>query len=193
MTGTYPHPPWPPWPPPPAQPNRRPVVLAAVIAAAAGLVVGAVIGAAVMFFVGSLGVFGPDELTRGPGGKLPLFDLAVGQCANGEITDGSSFGSDATVPCSQSHDFEVYASASPPGVEQAVGYPDPRDLAALAGDHCLLALEAFVGSDYDDSDLDYTAIIPSRAAWEAGDRTVLCALWQVDGDSIVGSARGTHR
>jgi hypothetical protein len=43
------------------------------------------------------------------------------------------------------------------------------------------------------SALDFTRIIPSREAWDAGDRTILCALWQCNLDPMVGSARGTDR
>ena len=180
------------WLPPPAPPpSSRPVVLAAVIAGVAGLLVGAVIGGAIIFVLGSSGAFAPDPLTRGPGGNLARFDLTVGQCANGKVEPGNSFASGAVVPCSASHDFEVYGSIVPPGAEQGVPYPNPGDLAALAGDHCLLAFAAFVGTDVDGSDLDFTGIIPSRAAWQAGDRAVLCALWQIDGDRLVGSAHGS--
>jgi len=200
---THPSPyqwPQPPLPSPP-RPDRRTVVLAAVIAGAAGLLIGAVVGGLVVFALGTSGVFNPDPLTRGPGGKLARFDLAVGQCANGKVEPGSGFGRDAAVPCSESHDFEVYASTVPPGRalseeqdgDRAVRYPNADDLAAFADDHCLLAFEGFVGSDFDGSDLDFTGIIPSRAAWEAGDRTVACALWQADGDSMVGSARDSGR
>jgi hypothetical protein len=150
-----------------------------------------VIGAVGLFAIGNLSA--PHPRTRGPGGELARFDLTVGQCANGEVSPGNSFGSDAAVSCSQAHELEVYASTAAPGMEQPTGYPDPGDLAAFTDDYCLLAFEAFVGSDYVDSDLDYTGIIPSRAAWEAGDRRIICALRHVDGDSMVGSARGTRR
>jgi hypothetical protein len=170
------------------------VVLAAVIAGASGLLVGAVLGGAVVLFVlGGSGVFTPAPLTRGPGGRLARFDLRVGQCANGKVKPGNSFGGDASVSCSQAHDFEVYASTVPPTGEASTRYPRADDLAAFADDHCLLAFEGFVGSDVDQTDLDFTGIIPSRLAWEAGDRTVLCALWRYDGEPTVGSARGTDR
>jgi Septum formation len=75
----------------------------------------------------------------------------------------------------------------------ALRLPAHRRLGAFADDECILAFDAFVGSDIDHSDLDFTSIIPSRAAWDGGDRTILCALWQYDGDPMVGSARGTDR
>jgi hypothetical protein len=147
----------------------------------------------VVFFVGSSGVFMPHPLTRGPGGKLARFDLTVGQCADGKVKPGNSFGGDAAVSCSRSQDFEVSASTDPPGGRERLGYLRTDDLGAFGDDECILAFEAFVGSDIDHSDLDFTSIIPSRAAWDAGDRTILCALWQYDGDPMVGSARGTDR
>lgn len=167
------------------------MVLPAVIAGTTGLLVGMVIGTVGMFAIGNLSA--PDPPTRGPGGELARFDLTVGQCTNGEVSPGNSFGSDAAVSCGQAHDVEVYASTAPPGVEQPSGHPDPGVLAAFTDDCCLLAFEAFVGRDFVESDLEYTGIIPSRAAWESGDRRIVCALWHFDGDSLVGSARGTRR
>src|SRR6266704_2513826 len=184
------------WPPPspyPA-PNRRPVIIAAVVAALAGLLVGVVIGGAVVFVLGVTGVFDPKPLTYGPGGSIAQFELRAGQCADGEVKAGRSYPTAKAVACSGRHDFEVYETASTPGPDVAdAGYPDPRDLAAFADDHCLLAFEAYVGSSIDDSDLDYAGVVPSRDAWDAGDHTVACALWQVDGDRLSGSARDSHR
>lgn len=183
-------------PPPSPSPalNRRPVIIAAVVAALAGLLVGAVIGGAVVFVLGVTGVFDPKPLTYGPGGSIAQFELQAGQCADGEVKAGRSYPTAKALACSGRHDFEVYETASTPGPDVAdAGYPDPRDLAAFADDHCLLAFEAYVGSSIDDSDLDYVGVVPSRDAWEAGDHTVACALWQVDGDRLSGSARDSHR
>jgi hypothetical protein len=182
------------WPPqqPPARTGNRPVVIAAVIAGVAGLVVGAVLAGVVVFAVGAFGAFGafnPDPLTRGPGGALPSFQLLVGQCANGEVAPGESFGSDSAIPCERLHDLEVYASTAAPGQAPGDRYPGADDLALYAEDYCLLAMEAFVGQTYEDSDFDYAGIVPSRAAWQQGDRAVVCALWRYDGEPTIGSAR----
>jgi hypothetical protein len=153
-----------------------------------------VIGGGVVFVLGTSGVFDPKPLTYGVGGSMARFDLQPGQCANGEVKAGRSYPATTAVPCNAGHDFEVYETASTPGLVVAhAGYPDPRDLAAFADDHCLLAFEAYVGSGIDDSDLDYTGVVPSRDAWDAGDRTVACALWQIFGHRLTGSARDSHR
>jgi hypothetical protein len=185
---------WPPPPPPHPVANRRPVIVAAIVGAVAGLLLGLVIGGGVVFVLGVSGVFDPKPLTYGPGGSIARFDLQAGQCANGEVKAGRSYPAATALACSGRHDFEVYETASTPGPDVAdARYPDPRDLAAFADDHCLLAFEAYVGSSIDDSDLDYAGVVPSRDAWDAGDRTVACALWQVDGDRLTGSAQDSHR
>lgn len=185
------------WPPPPSPapaPNRRPVIVAAIVAAVAGLLLGLVIGGGVVFVLGVSGVFDAKPLTYGPGGSMTQFELHAGQCADGEVKAGRSYPAATALSCSAGHDFEVYQTTSTPGPGVAdARYPDPRDLAAFADDHCLLALEAYVGSSIDDSDLDYAGVVPSRDAWNAGDRTVACALWQIDGDRLTGSARDSHR
>jgi Septum formation len=184
------------WPPPPRQPPPRtnwvPVLLAAVIASLAGLLVGGIIGGVVGFGLSSSGAFGPEPLTHGRGGALERFELEAGQCADGEVAPGGSFGADAAVSCSLSHDFEVYAQTSSPGQEQTNRYPGVDDLATFGDDYCLLAFEAFVGTDYSSSSYDYAGIVPTRAAWDRGDRRVICTLWDYEGDPIIGSARATE-
>ena len=185
------------WPPPPTPhpaPSRRPVIVAAIVAAIAGLFLGLVIGAGVVFLLGVNGVFGPKPLTYGVGGSMAQFDLRAGQCGDGEVKAGRSYPAAAAVPCEGEHDFEVYGRSGAPGAD-VVGarYPDPRDLAAFADDQCLLAFEAYVGSTIEDSDLDYAGVVPSRAAWDAGSRTVACALWQIDGERLTTSTRDSRR
>src|SRR6266508_2565862 len=181
------------WPSPPAPapaPNRRPVIVAAIVGAVAGLLLGLVIGGGVVFVLGVTGVFDSKPLTYGPGGSMARLDLQAGQCANGEVKAGQSYPAATAVPCSGRHDFEVYETASTPGPDVAdAGYPGPRDLAAFADDHCLLAFEAYVGSSIDNSDLDFAGVVPSPDAWNAGDHTVACALWQIDGNRLTGSTR----
>jgi hypothetical protein len=179
-----------PWPPqqPPARSSKRPVVIAAVIAGAAGLVVGAVLAGVVVFALGVSGALDPDPLTRGPGGAMPSFQLRVGQCANGEVAPGASFGDDSAIPCERLHDFEVYASTTAPGQAPGGRYPGAEDLALYADDYCLLAMEDFVGQTYEDSDFEYSGIVPSRGGWQEGDRAVVCALWRFDSEPTTGSA-----
>jgi Septum formation len=198
MSGPHPNPTqwqWAPPPPPPPQQSRTdwvPVVLAAVIASVAGLVVGGLLGGLVAMGIDIAGRFDPDPLTYGPGGALARFELEAGQCADGELAEGNGFGAEAAVSCSGSHDFEVYAQTSSPGQQQSNRFPDSRALASFSDDYCLMALEAFVGGDYDSSSYDYASIVPTRAAWDSGDRRVICALFDYDGNPITGSARATE-
>lgn len=183
------------WPPPspyPA-PSNRPVIVAAIVAAVAGLLLGLVIGGGGVFVLGVSGVLDPKPLTYGPGGSIARFDLQAGQCADGKVEAGRSYPAATALSCTGRHDFEVYEIASTPGPGTAARYPDSRDLAAFADDHCLLAFEGYVGSNIADSDLDYAGLVPSREAWGAGDRSVACTLWQIDGDQLTRSARDSHR
>ena len=51
---------------------------------------------------------------------------------------------------------------------------------------------AYVGSSYDDSDLDYGAVAPSRSAWRAGDHRLWCLVNSATYRGGRGSVRNSH-
>ena len=84
------------------------------------------------------------------------------------------------VPCSQPHQQEVYALAPyplPAGTEKTAAYPGEAVLKAFADGACLGAFTAYVGTDYRDSSLFFTYLLPSARGWQAGqDRDVTCVI-----------------
>ena len=51
---------------------------------------------------------------------------------------------------------------------------------------------SFVGMDYDSSVLDITALYPSTDSWKMqDDREVVCAVYDMNGGKLTGSARGS--
>ena len=84
------------------------------------------------------------------------------------------------VPCSQPHQQEVYALAAyplPAGTEKSAAYPGAAPLKAFADGACLSAFAGYVGSDYRDSSLYFTYLLPSARGWQAGDdRDVTCVI-----------------
>jgi hypothetical protein len=90
------------------------------------------------------------------------------------------------VDCSEAHGAEVSAVLEVPGASHR---PGTDDIGYFADDACLLAFQGYVGQDYDSSGYDYDVRVPSRAAWEAADRTVWCL---VDADGAVGSVRNSR-
>jgi hypothetical protein len=117
--------------------------------------------------------------------------LAVGQCFDTDsFTPGSTLdlSSARVVDCAQPHQQEVYAVAIEPSGAGAP-YPGDATFAAFADDSCLGAFQPYTGADYTSSHYDIANARPDAAAWGRGDRTVLCALHDVDFAELTGSAR----
>ena len=124
-------------------------------------------------------------------GNVGAFQLRTGDCFN----DGSSsfageeeISSLPGVPCSQPHDNEVYAV-----FDVNIGsYPEGDGMFELALDQCLDRFESFVGRDYETSDLDILTLYPTTQSWNLqNDREVVCAVYDINGNTLVGSARGS--
>lgn len=105
-----------------------------------------------------------------------------------------------TVGCEAAHDAEVVgvyaladgdvdgAATTRPGV-QLVDRAIRR--AAVAG--CLARFEAFVGTPYAISTLRISARRPTPDTWAAGDRTVVCSIYDSSLKPLVGSMRASRR
>jgi hypothetical protein len=117
--------------------------------------------------------------------------LTVGQCFDTDsFTPGSTLdlSSARVVECVQPHQQEVYATAVEPSGAGAP-YPGDATFAAFADDHCLAAFQPYTGVDYTTSHYDIANARPDSTAWDRGDRTVICALHDVDFAELTGSAR----
>lgn len=157
------------------RPCRRFVGLASVLTLAGGV------------FVGCSGD-GPERDDAGTvvsEGEIHSFDLRVGDCFRdpGEGEVGPVF----VVPCDQPHGFEVYYSFDLPDGSM----PEGRAMEDAWVSGCLSEFEPFVGSPFDSSTLDISAIYPTEDTWEGGDREVLCSVTPYSGESMEGSAAGT--
>lgn len=124
------------------------------------------------------------------GGNVGAFDLRVGDC----FDDASySFNGDAQitslpgVPCSEPHDNEVYAVFD----VNIDSYPGDEGMWELAMDRCLDRFQPFVGLDYESSSLDILTLYPTPESWKLeNDREVVCAVFDVDANKLVGHAQG---
>ncbi|HUX70376.1 MAG TPA: septum formation family protein [Cellulomonadaceae bacterium] len=98
------------------------------------------------------------------------------------------------VPCTQPHQQEVYALAAyplPAGTEKKAAYPGEAVLKAFADGACLGAFAGYVGSDYRDSSLFFTYLLPSARGWQAGDdRDVTCVI-TTTGSTRTSSVKGS--
>lgn len=137
---------------------------------------------------------GRDERIGPPGEGQPLFeDLVPGECFN-EVVDDAAGAVHRMVKtsCDGPHDAEAFARfLLPHGPE--VPFPGEQAVRRLAYAGCLAEFEAYVGSVYAHSELRVAALRPVASSWPAGDRAVLCSLYDGDLEPLVGTSWGTRR
>lgn len=119
------------------------------------------------------------------GEEVGVFSLSVGDCLADVGLD--SISSVTELSCEAAHVYEIYHAYDIPGD----AYPGDDAVVTSAQDNCLAEFEPFVGTTYDDSELDVSYLYPTMESWTLGDdREVLCMLVTVDGSPRTGSAEG---
>jgi hypothetical protein len=114
------------------------------------------------------------------------FDLETGQCLN--EPDAEAVRNVEIVDCSEPHDLEVYRIGELP--DQTF---DPTNIDSASFEICLEAFDGFVGAPYADSELDIYYLIPSEQSWADGDREVVCAVYDLSGERLIGTAENIGR
>jgi hypothetical protein len=132
----------------------------------------------------------PQE-ERSPTGAEDFYlaDLEVGDCLAESSTVDETFGVE-TVPCSEPHGLEVFASVNLPEGDGA--FPGYQVIDAQAEQMCVAEFEGFVGLPHEQSALEIRFMTPSEEGWRAGERLVHCAVYDPAGE-VSGSLRGTER
>jgi len=118
-------------------------------------------------------------------GQQDVFQVNVGDCFNNTDSSSEEVSEIPAVPCAEPHDNEIYYLFDLPGTDYPVDTPDQAD----AG--CYAQFPAFVGLDYESSELDFYPIYPTADTWSTGDREVICAIYadaQTTG-TLAGAAR----
>lgn len=145
------------------------------------------LGAASLTLAGCslLGNVGNDtQAPSGEGDSTDVFTLEVGDCLNDAGVEGE-VSEVPTVPCSEPHDSEAYAS-----ILMADGdFPGDDVVDDQAVSDCTTEFDAFVGLDYQTSALDFAYYFPTEASWEQGDREILCLIYDPAG-KVTGSLQG---
>ncbi len=118
-------------------------------------------------------------------GNIDVFQIRVGDCF--DDGDGSEeISSLPAVPCDQPHDNEAYASFN----VSLASYPEDDGMYELAFESCRERFESFVGRDYESSSLDIYTLYPTIDGWVQGDREVVCAVFDMEANKLVGSMKG---
>lgn len=111
-----------------------------------------------------------------------VFGLRPGQCVN----SGSSSLSFTVVSCANPHDAEVFARFSLP----AAAWPGSPAVRREAGDGCASRLSGYLNPQLASIGLTQEYVYPDKAAWQAGQRTVVCEVSAGSGP-LTGSVRAS--
>lgn len=158
-------------------------------------IVGGVITLVIAFVFASSDAFqdlSSKSITAGTNGETAAIEPRVGACFRGEVDDiaGKITAIESEVSCSATHKLEAFATTEVP-LNVDANY-DAQTLSYFASGFCELSYEPYVGTGYMDSEYDYGSVIPSRDAWEAGERGVSCfgfALFESLDQSLQGIER----
>jgi len=109
-----------------------------------------------------------------------VFGLRPGECIN-----SAGNGLNVTVlSCAKPHDAEVFAKFSMP----AGTWPGDSAVQQDAGNGCESRFGSYLNPQLATADLTQEYVYPNQAAWQAGERTVVCEVRAVSGQ-LTGSVR----
>ncbi len=108
------------------------------------------------------------------------FGLRPGQC----IDSGANALTVTVLSCGRPHDAEVFATFSLP----TTAWPGASAVQLDAGNGCVSRFDSYLNPQLATADLTQEYIYPNRAAWQAGERTVVCEVRAVSGQ-LSGSVR----
>lgn len=169
--------------------HGRGLAIAGIVLGCLGTLFGVLVFAALL---------GSDVDEMGSNNFDEVLELQVGDCYDEE----SGFDGDPSQTftafvepraCGDAHDAEVYALVFHPSGPETP-YPGEGAVVNFAQRECAARFEDFVGSSYDNSSLDIFYLFPQKAVWtKLDDRRVVCSVYDVRGDKLVGSMRGSRR
>ena len=137
------------------------------------------------------------DVENPPGGRVETAQrssgFAPGQCftADGFVA-GRTLEPTQLHPigCEAPHRLEVDAVLHHPD-SPAAAFPSSDALAAFADDQCLEQFRDYVGETYEESSLDIADIRPTSKSWKAGDRTVVCLVYDHDFADLTSTVKGS--
>lgn len=109
-----------------------------------------------------------------------VFGLRPGQCVN----IGPNALNVTVLSCARPHDAEVFAAYSLP----PTAWPGASAVQADAGDGCASRFDSYIDPQLAGASLTQEYVYPNQAAWQAGERTVICEVSAVNGQ-LTGSVR----
>lgn len=131
-----------------------------------------------------------DEGNVVQSGSVGAQDVQVGDCYNDDPEQSSStetfeVNSVDAIPCDEPHDNEIYALWDLPDGD----FPGEDAVVDQSYEGCLERFPDFVGVAYESTTLDVGIIFPLQETWDAGDREVVCSVFNPAG-SVTGTLEG---
>ena len=132
-------------------------------------------------------------------GVITVYDLRIGDCGDWPTEKVTTEEDTYTVeeltvrPCTEPHDFEVYALQEHPA-PRGETYPGDDALIEFGSEACYNSFAGYVGASYEESlDLDIDGFWPTEDGWDlAHNRTVICMLIPYqEGEKLTGSRHGS--
>ncbi len=122
------------------------------------------------------------------GGNADVFSIKVGDCINEDNPDAEEVSNVPAVPCTESHDYEVFHEFKIEGDT----FPGAASIDEQGTTGCESEFQSFAGIAYADSALDYSFYYPTQASWDDGDRLISCIIMDPAG-KITGTLAGAAR
>jgi hypothetical protein len=179
---------------------RRTAVLAGFLAAllsAAGCAGGAGGGSSTTQTTAPAETTTTTEPPLSAGKEVFVYTPAIGQCFDRrQLDEKPATGPQQTdivllLDCSLPHQNEVFDVLEMPGAGR--DYPGEPALTDYARKTCAGAFAGYVGREYELSELEIGYYLPSSSEWGSGAHSLGCYVYDVNGDKLVGSMRGSGR
>jgi hypothetical protein len=116
-------------------------------------------------------------------------ELRPGDCFDFKESNFESVDNVTTHPCGEAHAYEVSHVVTMP----AGAFPGDAVVEAVAEDECFSTFGEYVGSAYLETALGVSWVYPSEDAWDAGDRTIQCFIFDPTNDRLTQSVKGSQR
>lgn len=118
------------------------------------------------------------------GGDVGVLRLEIGDCfddPSASITEEPiEVASVEAIPCSAPHDNQVAAKFDLLGGD----WPGLETVQFDSYSGCVDRFEALTGEAYETSPIDIFPLYPTEPGWDAGDREVICSLYNFDGSKL---------
>ena len=130
---------------------------------------------------------GSGEINKS--GDLNASDLRAGDCFNLKDESAKEIGDVHAVPCTTEHKYETFFTGSMP----AGTFPADAAMDDWISGHCEPAYETYIGTSYQDSHLEVYILTPSADAWNNGDRSVQCSVYDPNDERLTQSLKDAAR